>query len=68
MGFKTGFVIGVGVGYVLATRLDPTTRDRIESTVVAKMNELRDDPRVRDVISTATTVAEDALDSARQPS
>jgi hypothetical protein len=64
MGFKTGFLVGVGVGYVVATRLDPSLRDRIETAVAEKFDELRDDPRVKNVIGTVTSVAEDVLDPA----
>jgi hypothetical protein len=64
MGFKTGLVVGIGIGYVVATRLDPSTRERLESTVAARVSELRDDPRVKDVVGTVASMAEDALDTA----
>jgi hypothetical protein len=66
MGFKTGLVIGIGIGYLVATRLDPSTRERIESTVAAKVNDLRDDPRVKEVLGAVTSMADDAVGAAEE--
>jgi hypothetical protein len=66
MGFKTGLVIGIGVGYVVATRLDPATRQRLESTVVNKLHDLRDDPRVREVVGAVAAVADDVVEATGQ--
>ena len=49
---------------MLATRLDPSIRDRIETTVAQKFDELRDDPRVKNVVGTVTSMAEDVVESA----
>lgn len=62
MGFKVGIVAGVALGYVLATKMNQDTRDKIESVVNERIAQLRDDPRVRDVVDSVTSITRDAVD------
>ncbi len=62
MKFKTGIVVGVGVGYWLATKIDPETRRRFETKVNERVNQWRDDPRVQEVVDSVSTVATEVVD------
>jgi uncharacterized membrane-anchored protein YhcB (DUF1043 family) len=62
MKFKTGLVAGVAIGYVIATRIDPETRRRIETKVNERVAQLRDDPRVQDVVDSVSSVAGEVID------
>lgn len=64
MGFKVGLIVGAGLGYVFATRIDPQTRQRIEAEVNRRVAQMRDDPRVKDVFDTVKTAASDVIDRA----
>lgn len=64
MGFKAGIIVGAGLGYVFATRLDPQTRQRIEAEVNRRVAQVRDDPRVKDVIGSVSSTASDVIDRA----
>lgn len=62
MKFKTGVVVGVGVGYWLATKIDPETRRRFETKVNERVAQWRDDPRVQEVVDSVSTVATEVVD------
>lgn len=63
MGFKLGLITGAAVGYVIATRIDPATRDRIQTQVTDTVGRLRDDPRVHDVVESVKSVTTDVIDA-----
>jgi hypothetical protein len=62
MGFKTGVVTGVVIGYLIATRLDPGQRQRIESVVNKRIAQLREDPRVRDVMDSVSSITNEVVE------
>jgi hypothetical protein len=62
MKFKTGLIAGAAVGYYLATRVDPETRRRFETKVNERVAQLRNDPRVQDVVDSVSSVAGDVID------
>lgn len=64
MRFKTGLVVGAGLGYLFATKLDPQTRNKIEAEVNRRLAQMREDPRVRDVVGSVKNVASDVMDRA----
>lgn len=57
MGFKTGLIIGMGIGYVLGTR---SGRERYEE-LRGRFNRLASTPRVRDAAERARVVAAQRL-------
>lgn len=64
MGFKAGLVVGAGLGYLFATKIDPQTRNKIEAEVNRRMAQMREDPRVRDVVGSVKNVASEVMDRA----
>lgn len=64
MRFKTGLVVGAGLGYLFATKLDPQTRNKIETEVNRRLAQMREDPRVRDVVGSVKNVATEVMDRA----
>ncbi len=64
MGFKAGLVVGAGLGYLFATKIDPQTRNKIEAEVNRRMAQMRDDPRVREVVGSVKNVATEVMDRA----
>ena len=64
MRFKAGLVVGAGLGYLFATKLDPQTRNKIEAEVNRRMAQMREDPRVRDVVGSVKSVASEVMDRA----
>ena len=62
MKFTTGLVAGAAIGYLVATRMDPETRRRIESKVNEQVAHLRDDPRVQEVVDSVSSVAGEVID------
>lgn len=64
MGFKAGIAVGAGLGYFFATKIDPQTRNKIEAEVNRRMAQMRDDPRVRDVVGSVKNVASEVMDRA----
>ncbi|MGY6499490.1 MAG: YtxH domain-containing protein [Acidimicrobiales bacterium] len=63
MGFKLGLITGAAIGYVVASRIDPATRDRIQTQVTEKVGQLRDDPRVHDMVDSVKSVTADVIDA-----
>ena len=63
MGFKAGLISGTVIGYLIATKVDPATRDRIQAQVTDRITQLRDDPRVNDLVDSVKTVATEVVDA-----
>lgn len=62
MRFKAGLVVGAGLGYLFATKVDPQTRNKIEAEVNRRMAQMREDPRFRDVVGSVKSVASEVID------
>jgi hypothetical protein len=61
MGFKTGMIIGLGVGYVLGAKAG---RDRYEQ-IVETVNEITSRPEVQDLVARGKGLMDSAAGAAR---
>ena len=61
MGFRTGLIIGAGIGYVLGAKAG---RERYEQ-IVAAFNDMTDRPEVQDLVAKGRSLMDSAAQQAR---